>query len=84
MQLALRQKVGAWAVLKQAANLPWWHPERLRPEFVVLPSRMAHRTLRRFLGVGDVLAEEVCLTSVDSRGHFGELRVYSLVGPVMN
>lgn len=77
----LSQRFGPWVVAKQLHNLPWWHKNRRRPEFLLLTMDTARKPLMRLLKTGPVQVQPVVKSSLDDRGHFGELRVYCLAVP---
>jgi len=77
----VRAELGEWAVLKQHRNLPWWHPRRARPQFVMLSSPRAVRQARRMLEKGPIQFEELVTSSIDRFGHSGELRLYAMAIP---
>ena len=71
--------LGKWVVIKQYINLPWWHKNRIRPEFIILSSKTGLNTIKCFLKSGTVQIQSLVTDSVDLYGNFGELRLYYII-----
>lgn len=78
---AIAERLGSWIVIKQMTNLPWWHPRRIRPEFVLLTSPGAAATISKFTASGPAIVQSLVTCSTDQYGHAGELRAYYLCVP---
>jgi len=72
------EQFGPWVVIKQYRNMPWWHKDRLRPDFILLTSKVAKFALNKMIKLGPIQVQPIITSSLDFFGHFGELRIYCI------
>jgi len=75
----IKQQLGAWVVLKTRINTPWWSSSRKKPEILFVDNKLISRVNHVLNTSGDIILQRLVTNSVDTQGHFGELRAHYLV-----